>query len=137
MGVYSRVNRPIIVQPYDPAWPDLYAAEQERILDCLGGRPRWSTSAARRPGLDAKRVIDIVVGVRSLDDAPKCIAKLERWANLRAQLRGGDRAALSVGRDAGGIRITCTLPCWGEVWGKPICFRLPRSHPEEYSAIAH
>jgi GrpB-like predicted nucleotidyltransferase (UPF0157 family) len=58
----------IVVAPYDPAWPQLFAAEAARIRETFGLRALriehvGSTSV---PGLAAKPVIDIQVSVQSL-----------------------------------------------------------------------
>ena len=56
------------IVPYDPAWPDAFLAERERIAAELGDLAiridhHGSTAV---PGLAAKPVIDIQVSVRSL-----------------------------------------------------------------------
>ena len=61
----------IVVVRYDPQWPDMFVEERARLLNVVGD---WvigvehigSTSV---PGLAAKPVIDILVGVRALADA--------------------------------------------------------------------
>ena len=58
----------IVIVDYDPQWPESFAKEKLRILDVLGPRAVavehvGSTSV---PGLAAKPIIDIVVGVRDL-----------------------------------------------------------------------
>jgi GrpB-like predicted nucleotidyltransferase (UPF0157 family) len=65
---------------YDPCWPVLFEHEKEAILTALGN---WvlqidhigSTSV---PGLAAKPVIDIGVGIRSLSDAQGLFPSIER-----------------------------------------------------------
>jgi GrpB-like predicted nucleotidyltransferase (UPF0157 family) len=79
MSLSSRLNRPIHVVDYDPNWPSLYEAEKESILTALGNRMIQiehfgSTSV---PGLPAKPVIDIAVGVESLQQAQNYIPSLE------------------------------------------------------------
>ncbi len=59
----------IIIAPYDPAWPEQFAAEAERIRQVFGKLALriehvGSTSV---PGLAAKPVIDIQVSVPSLE----------------------------------------------------------------------
>jgi GrpB-like predicted nucleotidyltransferase (UPF0157 family) len=56
---------PILLVPYDPCWPGLYAREAERITSLLGGQVLrlehvGSTSV---PGLAAKPIIDILLVV--------------------------------------------------------------------------
>ncbi|MGE7776117.1 GrpB family protein [Chitinophaga sp. NPDC101104] len=57
----------VVIAPYDPLWPDAYAAQQRLIAEALGHLfpvidHIGSTSV---PGLAAKPVIDILVGVAS------------------------------------------------------------------------
>jgi GrpB-like predicted nucleotidyltransferase (UPF0157 family) len=69
----------VIVVEYDERWPALFEEERARILALISP---WveriehigSTSV---PGLGAKPIIDIMVGLRSLDDARECIPRLE------------------------------------------------------------
>ena len=70
---------PVIVEPYDPEWPNLFLAEKARldvvlhsyidVIEHVG-----STSV---PGLAAKPVIDILVGIRSLGDTPHFVPLLQ------------------------------------------------------------
>jgi GrpB-like predicted nucleotidyltransferase (UPF0157 family) len=80
MSVYSKLNRPIIVVDYDPRWRDLYEAERKRLAEILENRIAdiqhiGSTSV---PGLAAKPVIDIAIGLQNLDHAVGCIPILEK-----------------------------------------------------------
>jgi GrpB-like predicted nucleotidyltransferase (UPF0157 family) len=66
------------VVPYDPEWPRLFEEEKARILQDIGNyvvsvEHMGSTAI---PGLAAKPVIDILIGVRSLADAPLFIPPL-------------------------------------------------------------
>ena len=62
----ARVDEPIHLSPYDPDWPKLFAAEARRVLDGqstnTGIEHIGSTSV---PGLLAKPIIDIMLGVDS------------------------------------------------------------------------
>lgn len=65
LGEPTRADGPIHLADYDPAWPTLYEHEAARIRTALGDRVlvlehAGSTSV---PGLAAKPVIDIVLGV--------------------------------------------------------------------------
>lgn len=81
MGAYSKLNHPILVVDYDPQWPILFEQEKKRILAALGSYLTMVThiGSTAVPGLAAKPIIDIGVGIRSLADAPiliPCIKKL-------------------------------------------------------------
>lgn len=60
------------VVPYDPAWPLRFKDERRHLLDCMPreliGRIEHFGSTAV-PGLCAKPVIDMLIEVRSLDEA--------------------------------------------------------------------
>ena len=66
----------IILQPYNPAWPTLFEQEKARLMDALPGHVTsiqhiGSTSV---PGLAAKPILDILIGVPSLAEADEfCI----------------------------------------------------------------
>ena len=66
----------IQLDEYNPEWPRLFAREAARIRAALGAQAVQvehvgSTSV---PGLAAKPVIDLLVGVRTLDDSPAIVA---------------------------------------------------------------
>ncbi len=63
-------------RPYCPAWPDWFAEERARIVAALGARQAriehfGSTSV---PGLAAKNVVDIAVGLQDLGGADSAVA---------------------------------------------------------------
>jgi len=70
---------PIVIADYDPRWTAMYAEESARIQNAVG---EWllgiehvgSTSV---PGLAAKPIVDMMPGLRSLNDAPQVISAME------------------------------------------------------------
>ena len=58
----------IVIAPYDPAWPSLFAAEADRIRESFGllAMRIEHVGSTAVPGLAAKPVIDIQVSVQSL-----------------------------------------------------------------------
>ncbi len=64
----TELDQPIRLVPYDPSWPDRFAEEQS-ALDAVVGD--WATGGIHHigstavPGLDAKPIIDILVGEAS------------------------------------------------------------------------
>lgn len=71
---------PVIIVDYDKAWPAMYEAERARLLRELGSviiavEHVGSTAV---PGLAAKPIIDIMAGVRHVDDARACLPVLAR-----------------------------------------------------------
>ncbi|TMK99386.1 MAG: GrpB family protein [Actinobacteria bacterium] len=72
-------DAPIYLAEYDPAWPDLFRREEERIRAALGDRVLLiehvgSTSV---PGLAAKPVIDICLVVADTSDEGAYVPALE------------------------------------------------------------
>ena len=75
----ARLDGPVLLADYDPAWPALYAREAERIRAALGGRVLLlehvgSTSV---PGLAAKPKIDMLLGVADSADEAAYVPALE------------------------------------------------------------
>lgn len=77
----------VVVVEYDPAWPQLYEAEGQRIRTALGDalvavEHIGSTAVA---GLAAKPVIDVLAGLRTLDLTR---AQIEAMASLGYEYLG-------------------------------------------------
>jgi GrpB-like predicted nucleotidyltransferase (UPF0157 family) len=75
----SRTGKPIVITDYDPVWPQRFERERLEILRVCGAKPfvrieHMGSTAV--PGLAAKAIIDIMPGLRSLDDAAALIAPL-------------------------------------------------------------
>jgi GrpB-like predicted nucleotidyltransferase (UPF0157 family) len=71
---------PIVIADYDESWPSMYEDERARIEEAIG---EWladiqHVGSTAVPGLAAKPIIDIMPGLRSLDDAPHIIEPLQR-----------------------------------------------------------
>ncbi|WP_342722590.1 GrpB family protein [Bradyrhizobium sp. B097] len=70
----------IVVSDYDPNWPALFAQERTRIEQALGAFALAieHVGSTAVPGLPSKPIIDLLVGVRSLEAAgQRCIERLE------------------------------------------------------------
>jgi GrpB-like predicted nucleotidyltransferase (UPF0157 family) len=90
--VSSAAEEPVRIAPYDPAWPAAFEHERELLAEAIG---RWVTGGIHHvgstavPGLDAKPVIDILVGVADLLSARACFDPLAalgyEHASYRAQ----------------------------------------------------
>lgn len=72
-------DEPIRIVPYDPRWPARFERESAALTDAIG---EWVAGGVHHvgstavPGLVAKPVIDILVGVRSLEESRACFARL-------------------------------------------------------------
>lgn len=69
---------PVVVVPYDAAWPATFALVRERIAPVLGdlavGIEHIGSTAVA--GLDAKPIVDIDVVIRHADDLPEVVRRL-------------------------------------------------------------
>jgi GrpB-like predicted nucleotidyltransferase (UPF0157 family) len=76
-------DEPVRIVPYDASWPARFEAEKTLLDKSIG---RWATGGIHHvgstavPGLAAKPVIDILVGVQDLDSSRDCF---EALATLR------------------------------------------------------
>ena len=72
-------NAPIEIVPYNPDWPRQFELERAAILAAI--KPFVSSiehvGSTAIPGLVSKPVIDILIGVRRLKDAPLFIPPLQ------------------------------------------------------------
>jgi GrpB-like predicted nucleotidyltransferase (UPF0157 family)/ribosomal protein S18 acetylase RimI-like enzyme len=86
----AEAEKPIEVVPYDPRWPERFGVERDALEEAIG---KWATGGIHHvgstavPGLDAKPIIDIVVGVDSLEAARACFEPLARLGYLYAPYR--------------------------------------------------
>jgi GrpB-like predicted nucleotidyltransferase (UPF0157 family)/predicted nucleotidyltransferase len=78
-------DEPVRIAPYDPSWPDRFEAEKALLERTIGP---WVTGGIHHvgstavPGLVAKPVIDMLVGVKDLASSRECF---ERLAKLNYQ----------------------------------------------------
>ena len=91
----------IVVVPYDPEWPRLYAAQADRVRTALGDRAlriehTGSTSVADLP---AKPIVDMVLLVADSADEASYVPDLER-AGYQLRVREPDWHEHRMLRDA-------------------------------------
>src|SRR5205807_1655147 len=71
-----KTNEAIHIVPYDPIWQTKFETEKELIQKTIGP---WISAGIHHvgstsiPGLAAKPIIDIMVGVKNLEEAKPCI----------------------------------------------------------------
>lgn len=71
---------PIEIAEYDAAWPRRFEEGKARILEAIGDHvvAVEHVGSTAVPGLAAKPIVDVMAGIRSLAEAPACVAPLER-----------------------------------------------------------
>ena len=71
---------PVIIEPYDPSWPDRFEAERRLLLPVLAPwlvGPIEHIGSTAVPGLMAKPVIDIMAAVDDLTSSRPAIKALQ------------------------------------------------------------
>jgi GrpB-like predicted nucleotidyltransferase (UPF0157 family) len=131
----------IVVEPYNPAWPELYETEKALILSALGDRILFiehigSTSV---PGMSAKAVLDIMATVQNFEGFTEWTAPLLELGYL---YRAEEETVLTERRffskeRRGDMRVffyLCELntPFWQDWWMSHIYYRnYLRTNPQE------
>jgi len=79
IGELQTLSGPVELVDYDPTWPGLFAREAERIRAALGDRAILveHTGSTSVPGLAAKPIIDITLGVPDSADEDAYAPALE------------------------------------------------------------
>ncbi len=127
------IDEPVKLVEYDATWPEVFADERRRIIDAV------ATSAERIehigstavPGMPAKPVVDMMLGVDRLPPAPDLLSRLQIlgyqnlgeagvpgrvYLRLRGELRDFNLHVMQRG---------------GELWNNNLAFReLLRADPE-------
>jgi GrpB-like predicted nucleotidyltransferase (UPF0157 family)/GNAT superfamily N-acetyltransferase len=86
----SLEDESIQISVYDPRWPELFERERVALEAAIG---RWATGGVHHvgstavPGLDAKSIIDVLVGVESLEGTRACFGPLAGLGYLYAPYR--------------------------------------------------
>lgn len=82
------MKKQIYLAPYSDLWPLVFEKERSALLQSIGG---WvedieHVGSTAIPGIAAKPIIDIVIGVRSLGDADQnCIPAIQRMGYVYLQ----------------------------------------------------
>ena len=74
-------DQKIEIEPYNPDWVKKFEKEKEILEKTLGDWVQGGihhVGSTAIPGLDAKPIIDILIGVKNLKEAAACIPLLEK-----------------------------------------------------------
>ena len=137
-------NQPVIIVPYDSEWPSVFQDESNRIWSAAGNylttlEHIGSTSV---PGLAAKPIIDMLAGLKSLEDTPEIVINLTSIGYVYEPEREKDiperRYFCKMKKGQLGFHLHMVKPTT-EFYIRHIAFRdYLRSHPEaaaEYAAL--
>lgn len=134
-------SKPLVLVPYDPAWPSVFQREAERITAAVGAQVLHveHVGSTAVPHLLAKPVIDIGVAVSSDAAADACIAPLTALGYEYRGMHGDDPARRYYVLNRDGRRVTqihvYILPAQG--WDETLRFRdALRADPQLRSAYA-
>ena len=129
---------PVEVAEYDPAWPVLFERERGLIAGALGDLVDAieHVGSTAVPGLGAKPVIDLMIGVRDLADGERCVGPLE---GLGYEYKGEYGIPgrlyfrkLTKGRRSHQIHMVESV---SDLWERHLLFRdYLREHPDEAEA---
>ena len=134
----------IVIEDYDPAWPELYEREATAIAAALGEHlvAIHHVGSTAVPGLAAKPVIDIQIGVTSLEAADRyCVpAMIDLGYEYVPEFEEQIPERRYFRKDNGlGLRThNCHMVVPGsEWWIRHLAFRdYLRKHPEVRDAYA-
>ena len=73
------MSHPVVIVEYDPKWPTLYEEEKRRLLDAIGHKAVAieHIGSTAVPGLGAKPIVDIMMGVADASEADECVPLLQ------------------------------------------------------------
>lgn len=83
-------DEPIQISPYDPGWQASFERERDALEEAIGA---WISGGVHHvgstavPGLDAKPIVDILVGVESLEASRACFGPLADLGYMYAPYR--------------------------------------------------
>jgi GrpB-like predicted nucleotidyltransferase (UPF0157 family)/pimeloyl-ACP methyl ester carboxylesterase len=123
----ATVRTPIELHAPDPAWAEAFRAERDEIAQVLGHRALAieHIGSTAVPGLEAKPVIDILVGVDGMDTGREAAARLCRsgYAWWRDNPEDEDFAYLLRAADGRRLHHVKIAPRGGPRWHDWIAFR--------------
>jgi GrpB-like predicted nucleotidyltransferase (UPF0157 family) len=130
------------IEPYDPSWPARFEEERAALAEAIGD---WVVGGIHHvgstavPGLDAKPVIDILVGVSDLPSSRECVEPLRGIGYLYAPYRTDEMHWFCKPDPARRTHHLHLVPTGSRRFRDELAFRDHlRSHPEaasEYGAL--
>ena len=135
-------HEPVRIDEYDPAWPAKFERERaalEKVLgpDITGGIHHVGSTAV--PGLAAKPIVDIMVGIKDLETARSYVEPLKALDYMYAPYRTDEMAWFCKPHPAQRTHHLHLVPTGSPRYRAALAFRDHlRAHPdvaEEYLAL--
>ena len=137
-------DQPVQVVPYDASWPARFDAEKLLLKPAIG---QWVTGGTHHvgstavPGLAAKPVIDILVGVEDLPSSRACFGELAKLGYQYAPYRTDEMHWLCKPSPAHRTHHLHLVPTGSRRYHEELAFRdILRARPdltERYEALKH
>jgi GrpB-like predicted nucleotidyltransferase (UPF0157 family) len=138
------IDEPIRIVAYDPTWPTRFEEERVALEAAIGP---WATGGIHHvgstavPGLDAKPIVDILVGVGDLEESKACFEPLARLDYLHAPYLSDVMHWFCKPNPARRTHHLHLVPIGSERFRAELAFRdRLRADPEaaeEYSSLKH
>ena len=119
-------NEPVRLTPYDPAWPDAFERERAALEAAIGP---WAVGGIHHvgstavPGLAAKPIVDILVGVEDLETSRECFEPLARLEYLYAPYRSEEMHWFCKPRPDRRTHHLHLAPAGGRRYAEELAFR--------------
>lgn len=138
------LDEPIRIVPYDPSWPEGFAAEAAALEAAIGGFATGGihhVGSTAVPGLDAKPIIDVLAGIESLEASRACFEPLARLGYLYAPYRAEEMHWFCKPHPSRRTHHLHLVPSGSKRFQDELSFRdRLRDNPElasEYAALKH
>jgi GrpB-like predicted nucleotidyltransferase (UPF0157 family) len=131
------MSAPVVIVDHNPQWPSLYEQEKSLLLGAIGHivAAIEHIGSTAVPGLGAKPIIDIMIGLHQLDDAVECIPRLQSLGyqyvpEFEAAIP--ERRFFRKGPDEARSHHIHMVERASDFWERHLLFRdYMRAHPEE------
>lgn len=132
----------VSLAPYNPKWVDLYKREEKELKTILGGKVYVEhIGSTAIPGISAKPLVDVMVGIPLMRDIKKYIQKLEASGyHYRPNFgRIDQHVVLAKGNEHSRTHYIHVLRYNGKLWKDRLVFRdYLRTHPslvKQYASL--
>lgn len=125
-------QRSVRLRPYTARWAELYELEARAIRSALGARALdvQHVGSTAVPGMTAKPILDIAVGIATLDEFRLCMAPLAQLGYEHAHWAGLQNNEV-FGKGVDRTHLVHVVQHGGPVWNDYLRFRnLLRSQAE-------